>query len=38
MEAVRPDNRARLSCNPSKNSFLSVNYLTLLDRFLTDTV
>jgi hypothetical protein len=37
MEAVRPDNRARLSRNPSKNSFLSVNYLTLLDRFLNDT-
>jgi hypothetical protein len=25
-----------LSCNPRKNFFLSVNYLTLLDRFRND--
>jgi hypothetical protein len=36
MEAQKPDNGARLSRNPRKNFFLSVNYLTLLDRFLND--
>jgi hypothetical protein len=36
MEAKKPDNRARLSPNPRKNFFLSVNCLTLLDRFLND--
>src|SRR6516225_11323133 len=34
----RPKTRhgVRLSRNPRKNFFLSVNYLTLLDRFLND--
>jgi len=36
MEAQKPDNRARPCRNPSKKSFLSVNYLTLFDRFLND--
>jgi hypothetical protein len=36
MEAQKPDNGARLSGNPRKNFFPSVNYLTLLDRFLND--
>jgi hypothetical protein len=36
MDAQKPDNGARLSRNPRKNFFLSVNYLTLLDRFLND--
>jgi hypothetical protein len=36
MDAQNPDNGARLSRNPSKNSFLSVNYLTLLDRYPSD--
>jgi len=36
METVRPDNRARLSRNPSKKSLLSVNYLTILGGFLRD--
>jgi hypothetical protein len=36
MEAQKPDNRARLSRNPWKNFVLSVNCLTLLDRFLND--
>jgi hypothetical protein len=35
MDAQKPDS-ARLSRNPRKNFFLSVNYLTLLNRFLTD--
>jgi hypothetical protein len=30
------EHRARLSRNPRKNLLLSVNYLTLLDRFLND--
>lgn len=30
------DNCARLSRNPKKNFFLSVNYLTLPNRFLND--
>jgi hypothetical protein len=33
---AKPDNGARLSGNPRKNFFLSVNYLTLLHRFLND--
>jgi len=33
MDAQQPDNGACLSHNPRKNFFLSVNYLTLLDRF-----
>jgi hypothetical protein len=36
MDAQKPDNGARLSRNPGKNFFLSVNYLTLLNRFLND--
>jgi hypothetical protein len=36
MDAQKTDNGARLSRNPRKNFFLSVNYLTLLDRFLND--
>ena len=32
----KPDNGVSLSRNPRKNFFLSVNYLTLLDRFLND--
>ena len=36
MDAQKPDNGARLSRNPRKNFFPSVNYLTLLDRFLND--
>jgi hypothetical protein len=36
MDLQNPDNGARLSRNPSKNSFLSMNYLTRLDRFLSD--
>ena len=36
MDAQKPDNGARLSRNPRKNFLLSVNYLTLLDRFLND--
>jgi hypothetical protein len=36
MDAQKPDNGARLSCNPRKNILLSVNYLTLLNRFLND--
>jgi hypothetical protein len=36
MDAQKPDNGARLSCNPRKNVLLSVNYLTLLNRFLND--
>ena len=36
MDPQKPDNGARLSRNPRKNFFLSVNYLTLLDRFLND--
>jgi hypothetical protein len=36
MDAQKPDNGARPSHNPRKNLFLSVNYLTLLDRFLND--
>jgi hypothetical protein len=35
-DAQKPDNGARLSRNPRKNFFLSVNYLTLFDRFLND--
>jgi hypothetical protein len=34
MNAQKPDNGARLSRNPRKDFFLSVNYLTLLNRFL----
>jgi hypothetical protein len=34
MDAEKPENGARLSCNPRKNFLLSVNYLTLLNRFL----
>jgi hypothetical protein len=34
--AQKPDNGARLSRNPRKNFFLSVSYLTLLNRFLND--
>jgi hypothetical protein len=33
MDAPKPDNGACLSRNPRKNFLLSVNYLTLLDRF-----
>jgi hypothetical protein len=33
MDAQKPDNGARLSHNPRKNFFLSVNYLTLPNRF-----
>jgi hypothetical protein len=36
MDAQKPDNGARLSRNPRKNFFLSMNYLTLLDRFRND--
>jgi len=36
MKTQKPDNGARPSRNPSKNFFLSVNYLTLLDQFLND--
>jgi hypothetical protein len=36
MDAQKPDNGARLSHNPRKNFFRSVNYLTLLNRFLND--
>jgi hypothetical protein len=36
MDAQKPDNGARLSRDPRKSFFLSVNYLTLLDRFLND--
>jgi hypothetical protein len=36
MDAQKPDNGARLSRNPRKNFFLSLNYLTLLNRFLND--
>ena len=36
MDAQKPDNGARLSRNPRKNFFLSVDYLTLLNRFLND--
>jgi hypothetical protein len=36
IDAQKPDNGTRLSRNPRKNFFLSVNYLTLLDRFLND--
>ena len=36
MDAQKPDNGARLSHNPRKNFFLSVNYLTPLNRFLND--
>ena len=36
MEAQKPDNCARLSRNPRKNFFLSVNHLTFLDQFLND--
>ena len=35
MHARKTDNGARLSHNPRKNFFLSVNYVTLLDQFLT---
>jgi hypothetical protein len=34
--AQKPDNGARLSRNPRENFFLSVEYLTLLDRLLSD--
>jgi hypothetical protein len=36
MDAQKPDNGARLSGNPKKNFFISVTYLTLLNRFLND--
>jgi hypothetical protein len=36
MDAQKPDNGARLSRDPGQNFFRSVNYLTLLDRFLID--
>ena len=36
MNAQKPDNGARLSRNPRKDFFLSVNYLTLLNGFLND--
>jgi hypothetical protein len=36
MDAQKPYNGARLPRNPRKNFFQSVNYLTLLDRFLND--
>jgi hypothetical protein len=36
MDAQKTDNGTRLSRNPWKNFFLSVNYLALLDRFLND--
>jgi hypothetical protein len=36
MDPQKPDNGARLSRNPEKNFFLSVTYLTFLDRFLND--
>jgi hypothetical protein len=33
MDAAKPNNGACLSRNPRKNFLVSVNYLTLLDRF-----
>ena len=36
MDAQKPDNGARLSRNPRKNFFLSVNSLTPLDPFQND--
>lgn len=36
MDAQKPDNDARLFRNPTKNLFLSVNTLTLFDRFRND--
>jgi hypothetical protein len=36
MDAQKSANSARLSRGPRKNFFLSVNYLTLLNRFPND--
>jgi hypothetical protein len=36
MDAQKPDNGARLSRIPRNTFFLSVTYLTLLNRFLND--
>jgi hypothetical protein len=36
MDAQKPDHDAHLSRKSEENFFLSVNYLTLLDRFLKD--
>ena len=38
MDAQKPDNGARLSRNPRKNVFLTVNYLTLSTEFLNDVL